>query len=42
MGYVPHPQSAPGTTLFAEVRSNRVPVEVTDLPFVPHCYKRTN
>jgi aminomethyltransferase len=42
MGYVPHPQSAPGTTLFAEVRGNRVPVEVTDLPFVPHRYKRTN
>jgi aminomethyltransferase len=42
MGYVPHPQSATGTTLFAEVRSNRVPVEVADLPFVPHRYKRTN
>jgi aminomethyltransferase len=42
MGYVPHPQSAPGTTLFAEVRGNRVPVEVADLPFVPHRYKRTN
>jgi aminomethyltransferase len=42
MGYVPHLQSAPGTTLFAEVRGNRVPVEVTDLPFVPHRYKRTN
>ena len=32
----------PGRTLFAEVRGNRVPVEVTDLPFVPHRYKRTN
>jgi aminomethyltransferase len=42
MGYVPHPQSAPGTTLFAGVRGNRVPVEVADLPFVPHRYKRTN
>jgi len=28
--------------LFAEVRGNRVPVEVADLPFVPHRYKRTN
>jgi aminomethyltransferase len=40
MGYVPRPLSAPGTTLFAEVRGNRVPVEVTDLPFVPHRYRR--
>ena len=32
----------PGRRLFAEVRGNRVPVEVTDLPFVPHRYKRTN
>jgi aminomethyltransferase len=41
MGYVPRPLSAPGTTLLAEVRGNRVPVEVTDLPFVPHRYKRS-
>ncbi len=40
MGYVPRPLSAPGAILFAEVRGNRVPVEVTDLPFVPHRYKR--
>ena len=40
MGYVPRPLSAPGATLFAEVRGNRVPVEVTELPFVPHRYKR--
>jgi aminomethyltransferase len=40
MGYVPRPLSAPGTTLFAEVRGNRVPVEVTDLPFAPHRYRR--
>ena len=26
--------------LFAEVRGTRIPVEVTDLPFVPHRYKR--
>jgi len=26
--------------LFADVRGNRLPVEVTELPFVPHRYKR--
>jgi len=40
MGYVPRALSVPGTNLFAEVRGNRVPVEVTKLPFVPHRYKR--
>jgi len=40
MGYVPRPLSVPGATLFADVRGNRVPVEVTDLPFVLHRYKR--
>jgi aminomethyltransferase len=40
MGYVPRLLSAPGATLFAEVRGNRVAVEVTKLPFVPHRYKR--
>jgi aminomethyltransferase len=40
MGYVPRLLSAPGATLFAEVRGSRVPVEVTELPFVPHRYKR--
>jgi aminomethyltransferase len=42
MGYVPRALSAPGTRLLAEVRGRRVPVDVTDLPFVPHRYKRTN
>jgi aminomethyltransferase len=42
MGYVPRALSAPGTSVFAEVRGSYVPVEVTDLPFVPHRYKRTN
>jgi len=37
MGYV---RRASGTKLFAEVRGSRVLVEVTDLPFVPHRYKR--
>src|SRR6185312_5426942 len=40
MGYVPRRLSAHSTNLFAEVRGNRVPVEVTELPFVPHRYKR--
>ena len=42
MGYLPRALSAPGTRVFAEVRGSRVPVEVTDLPFIPHRYKRTN
>jgi aminomethyltransferase len=41
MGYVPRASSAPNTLLFADVRGNRLPVEVTELPFVPHRYKRT-
>jgi aminomethyltransferase len=41
MGYVPSTLSAPHSLLFADVRSNRLPVEVTELPFVPHRYKRT-
>jgi aminomethyltransferase len=40
MGYVPSAFSAPNSLLFAEVRGNRLPVEVTTLPFVPHRYKR--
>jgi aminomethyltransferase len=39
MGYVPNALSAPNTLLFADVRGNRLPVEVTELPFVPHQYK---
>ena len=41
MGYVPNTLSAPNTLLFADVRGNRLPVEVTELPIVPHRYKRT-
>ena len=41
MGYVPRALSTPTTLLFADVRGNRLPVEVTELPFVPHRYKRT-
>jgi glycine cleavage system T protein (aminomethyltransferase) len=42
MGYLPHALSARGTHLFAEVRGNAVPIEVTDLPFIPHRYKRAH
>ena len=41
MGYVPNVLSVPNTLLFADVRGNRLPVAVTELPFVPHQYKRT-
>ena len=41
MGYVLSSLSAQKTLLFADVRGNRLPVEVTELPFVPHRYKRT-
>ena len=40
MGYVASAASKPGTSLFAEVRGRRVPVEVSALPFVPLNYKR--
>ncbi|MDP9053683.1 MAG: glycine cleavage system aminomethyltransferase GcvT [Acidobacteriota bacterium] len=40
MGYVPAGLSAPGTTLFGEVRDSRYPMTVAPLPFVPHAYKR--
>ena len=31
---------APGQVVHAEVRGRRIPLTVTDLPFVPHSYKR--
>jgi aminomethyltransferase len=40
MGYVPRALSRPATLLFADVRGNRLPIEVTELPFVAHRYKR--
>ncbi len=40
MGYVPHALTRPTTLLFADVRGNQLPVEVAELPFVPHRYKR--
>jgi aminomethyltransferase len=40
MGYVVSAEARPGNTLFAEVRGKRVPVAVSELPFVQHNYKR--
>ena len=40
MGYVPTVDSKSGNTLHAEVRGNRIAVNVCDLPFVPLRYKR--
>jgi len=40
MGYVVNTESEPGNTLFADVRGRRVPVAVSELPFVKPDYKR--
>jgi aminomethyltransferase len=40
MGYVPSPLAATGTTVFAEVRGQRLPLKVAATPFVPNTYKR--
>lgn len=40
MGYLPTPHAAIGGTVFAEVRGQRLPLRVSNLPFVPHSYKR--
>ncbi len=40
MGYVPALFSALGTKLFAEVRGQRLPVQVAAMPFVKNTYKR--
>ncbi|MDQ8731814.1 glycine cleavage system aminomethyltransferase GcvT [Bradyrhizobium sp. LHD-71] len=40
MGYVPSSHASVGTSLFAEVRGQRLPVRVAALPFSPHTYKR--
>jgi aminomethyltransferase len=40
MGYVVSVESSPGNTLFADVRGKRVPVAVSELPFVQPNYKR--
>jgi aminomethyltransferase len=41
MGYVPVATAIPGTRLLAEVRGRRIPVVVSQLPFVPTRYKRS-
>jgi glycine cleavage system T protein (aminomethyltransferase) len=40
MGYVPFEKSKIGTRLFADLRGNRIAIEVHDLPFVPSRFKR--
>ncbi len=40
MGYLPATHAAIGGTVFAEVRGQRLPLRVSNLPFVPHSYKR--
>jgi aminomethyltransferase len=40
MGYVPSPLAAVGTTVFAEVRGQRLPLKVAATPFVQNTYKR--
>jgi len=40
MGYLPADISAPGTTVYGEVRGKRLPATVIALPFVPANFKR--
>ena len=40
MGYVPTSYAKDGTTLFAELRGQRLPMTVAAMPFVPNNYKR--
>ncbi|MGY4416519.1 aminomethyltransferase [Bradyrhizobium sp. LB7.1] len=40
MGYVPTSQSALGTQIFAEVRGQRLPLQIATMPFVKNTYKR--
>ena len=40
MGYLPTALSANGTQVFAEVRGQRLPLQVAAMPFVPNTYKR--
>ncbi len=41
MAYVPAACAAPGMQLYAVVRDKRLPMQVVDMPFVPHRYART-
>jgi aminomethyltransferase len=40
MGYLPAAKAADGSTVYAELRGQRVPMRVSPMPFVPHSYKR--
>ncbi|MBC2885624.1 glycine cleavage system aminomethyltransferase GcvT [Ochrobactrum sp. CM-21-5] len=40
MGYVETSLATPGTRVFADVRGNKVPVDVSALPFTPHRYRK--
>src|SRR3954471_6359484 len=40
MGYLPSALAANGTQVFAEVRGQRLPLQVAAMPFVPNTYKR--
>jgi aminomethyltransferase len=40
MGYLPSSLAATGTPVFAEVRGQRLPLQVAPMPFVPNTYKR--
>jgi aminomethyltransferase len=40
MGYLPTSHAVNGTTVFAEVRGQRLPMQVAPMPFVANTYKR--
>jgi aminomethyltransferase len=40
MGYLPTSHVATGSSVFAEVRGQRLPMQVAPMPFVPNNYKR--
>jgi aminomethyltransferase len=40
MGYLPASHAALGSTVFADVRGQRLPLRVAAMPFVPNTYKR--
>ena len=40
MGYLPVAHAKTGSSVFAEVRGQRLPVQVAAMPFVPNAYKR--
>ena len=40
MGYLPKSYASAGSSVFAEVRGQRLAVQVASMPFVPNNYKR--